>query len=269
MIKVNFYLRNVVAIAICLAGMTMFSGCDKEKKDDPDSGETPTTNVRLVKEVVFFNDEYIVEYDYDAQNRITKISGVGYGGSYMSTFSYPSVNTMFVHSSDGTETIMLNNDGSIRLNGEESYTYVNGYLQKEEWSWNPNSGYEGDIATATRTYTWENENITKYVYDLQYSVTSEYNRTWTGIHEYGELPNKATSIDFGHFLLQGDGIPYPPHGWWGKSIAKLPTKASVMGDGRLVLVSYRYETDAEGYITKVYQTWDGKAEELWISIHYK
>ena len=36
MIKKSFNLRSVVAIAICLAGMTMFSGCSNEDKKDND-----------------------------------------------------------------------------------------------------------------------------------------------------------------------------------------------------------------------------------------
>jgi len=35
MLKVKFNLRNVVAVAICLAGVTMFSGCDKNDEEPP------------------------------------------------------------------------------------------------------------------------------------------------------------------------------------------------------------------------------------------
>jgi len=50
MTKKSIYLRNVVAITICLAGLTMFSGCDKDKDptnpDNPSGGDgTHTTNI--------------------------------------------------------------------------------------------------------------------------------------------------------------------------------------------------------------------------------
>jgi len=43
MLKRNFSLRNVIATAICLAGMMMFSGCDKDNGDDNGNGNATGT----------------------------------------------------------------------------------------------------------------------------------------------------------------------------------------------------------------------------------
>ena len=42
MFKNKFYLRNVVAIAICLAAFTVFTGCNKD--DDPGNSGNPNNN---------------------------------------------------------------------------------------------------------------------------------------------------------------------------------------------------------------------------------
>jgi len=43
MLKVRLNLRNVVAIAICLAGVTFFGSCEKENKDSIDNPDNPSS----------------------------------------------------------------------------------------------------------------------------------------------------------------------------------------------------------------------------------
>ena len=55
MMKKSFNLRKVVAIAICLAGFTMFSGCDKDDNDNG-NGNEGTNNGNINVGLAF--DEY-------------------------------------------------------------------------------------------------------------------------------------------------------------------------------------------------------------------
>jgi hypothetical protein len=43
--KNRLNMRKVVAIAICLAGMTMFSGCEKDPKNDPNTTSVPIEGI--------------------------------------------------------------------------------------------------------------------------------------------------------------------------------------------------------------------------------
>ena len=65
MTKRIFKLRNVVAIAICLAGMTMFSGCSKDDKKDNGNPE-PGTKLKTREELI----PLIPNFSYTAQESL-------------------------------------------------------------------------------------------------------------------------------------------------------------------------------------------------------
>ena len=80
--KKSFTLRKVVAIAICLAGFTMFSSCDKGNDgDDDNNGGTGNgnTNIGLPFDEYKLPKNLYVEWRYAEMNRITKI-----GNDYLS-----------------------------------------------------------------------------------------------------------------------------------------------------------------------------------------
>ena len=77
MFKNKLNLRRMVAIAICLAGMTVYSGCDKNKDPDNVSNGMPTLNYEELSLIVgsWYNENYgnmvnsplnnIIEIKYD------------------------------------------------------------------------------------------------------------------------------------------------------------------------------------------------------------
>jgi len=104
------FLRNVVAVAICLAGTFIISGCG----EDPDNPNNP--KARLVSYVYFapLENATICEYtyEYDSQNRPTKIKVTGdpaYGGTW--TVTYPDANTMRYSNNPLYFNYTLNNKG--------------------------------------------------------------------------------------------------------------------------------------------------------------
>ena len=241
------------------------------QKATTQSGETPTpTTVRLVKSVDFGNGEFY-EFEYDAKNRITKM--INSEGN--ATYSYPNANTIVVTFGSETETRSLNSDGSLSSHfGEKNIPliYDNGYLQKmmgtnEDVPTNFPDGQGGTVSAIT-TYTWENKNMTKRVSDIKYSSAPQHNYTRTYIYEYGILPNKATSIDL-YFSFTGQGLGPVPYGLLGKSTTNFPTKCTIKRVGETDIVrTFRYETDTNGYVTKMYESYNGGKESM-VDIQYK
>ena len=72
--KKMIYLRNVVAIAICLAGVMMFSSCDKDENNG--SGNASGDNDKRIVKII--GDDSMEILSYDNNGRITRISGDHY-----------------------------------------------------------------------------------------------------------------------------------------------------------------------------------------------
>jgi len=79
MFRNRFYLRNVATIVVCLAGLTVFSGCKKDKDNDPDVGDnaskiTATNVINSSSQIVtvkaqihWHDDDYQCQDDVIAQ----------------------------------------------------------------------------------------------------------------------------------------------------------------------------------------------------------
>jgi len=264
----------VVAVAICLAATIMFSGCD------PDGGETPTpTDVKLIKRVdLHYNGDFAL-FDYDAQNRITKMSHRVYSINY----SYPTANTIIMNIIFADTpplpiepaTFRLNDDGSFAA--EEGFSYTNGYLQKivmdtkvqtEELVEDGTIIQPSEIhyGTMNITCSWSNGNIVTMTEKSTFPTVPLYNTDRTFTVEYGTTPNKPTSIDLAYaFVVFKDFMGAVHYGWLGKSTQYLPTKVMY---GSNYVVNYRYETNSEGYVVKIFRKEDSGNEQLYCTISY-
>ena len=250
--------RNLLSILLML--FIGFSACEKEEIQEEQGGDE-TTTVRLIKQIKLFGDEgeeFSLDISYNSQDsRIIEIIASGGDIVYSTTtYTYPSENTMIwkVEYEDGdefNENITFNSDGSIAsfADGTSPIKYSNGYLQEIEES-----------LGSGKKYTWDNENI----------KTMEESGTYT--LEYGALLNKPISIDIVHCLLIVDDMYPMAWGWLGKSTKNLPVKVSYAVEGypedNEVKV-YRYETDSEGYITKIHQRINNGVEELMLAVKYE
>ena len=210
--------------------------------DTTKDGETPVSN--LVSRILFYGS---VPYDftYDTQNRITLISRPG--GSIPIT--YPSANTMVaIH--DGEEWVFtLNNDGHIVKmkypdGYEQTYEYENGYLKKGE-----------DV-----DWIWENGNLISV--------------SWEGggaTYTYNTILSKETNIapwTTPMLLICGYGeafYTFFPSSFFGKSSKYLLSSAIHNGSQ----TNFRYETNANGYVTEVYYSFVGGEESLMYKVQYK
>jgi hypothetical protein len=236
-------------LSLLMLSAAIFAGCDK---DDPADNTVPTT-AKLVSRVEVHDDEgsgdivkRSYELDYDAQNRVIKMSTRRYtNDAEISTISYPESNKIKLVE-DGDERIFtLNSDGNIIAFPGKTFTYENGYLVKDKQEEVVDGVLYGTIST---TYTWENGNLK--------SLTE----TYTTSLEYGTELNKPCSIDILRLITDNDVLL---SGWLGKSSTNLPNK--IIDESGKENLTFRYEIDTDGYVKKVYTG----SETLRFAIYYK
>ena len=200
------------------------------------------------------------DFDYDEQNRL---SSIRYEDGTLIPITYPSANTIVAIVPDpiygGEYVFTLNNDGRIvkikRPDGfEEFYEYENGYLKK------------GGAGVAI--CTWENGNLKSILFE-DYDDTFTYSYSAT----LSKVPNIAPWTT--PMAIIGDGgenfYHFFPSAYFGKSSKNL-VASEIRND--IIENSYRYETNADGYVTKIYNTmtWietGQTVEYLWCEIEYK
>jgi len=207
----------------------------------------------IVSSITDVWNEEAIYFTYDAQNRLTSVN---WDGNYY-TITYPSSNSIRVIM-EGTEFMYtLNNDGNIVkccVEGEcWNYEYENGYLKRELHD-------NGDYII---NYIWENGNL-KSKQEDGYSTTYSYGST-----PYKEANIAPYSLPPSGFLEEGDSYLnfILPKAYFGKQSKNLVTSKNTnipYGDN----ATYRYQTNSDGYVTKVYTDW-GWGEELRFEIRYK
>ena len=114
------------------------------------------------------------------------------------------------------------------------------------------------------TFTWENGNMKTSV---MYFFSSPPH---TIEYEYGTVQNKPISLGFQHNILESAAMP---RGLFGKSNKNLPSKIKERGIWNKEN-TFRYETDSNSYVTKVFRTEHGDSianleERLYMVISYK
>ena len=138
----------------------------------------------------------------------------------------------------------------------ETATYANGYLQKTE------------LSSLILYYTWDNGNMKTVTGTSEFVLLpdlSPQTYSFTSTYEYGTTPNKPSSIELVSLPL-ADNFP---RGWYGKSSRYLPSKSTRTIMDELVHVeTYRYETDEDGYVTKIFVRKNDAEEELLKVIQY-
>jgi hypothetical protein len=242
------------------ADIEVTSGSDKitisvTQQGRTKDGEIPTLdNPVLVSRIKRYGLQP-VDFVYDAQNRLSSIK---YESEHIITITYPSTNTIIANDGYEEYVFTLNNDGYVvkikRSSGfEELFEYENGYLKK-------GTGDGGGGANCI----WENGNL-KSVQLENYGETFTYSYN-TNLSKLANISSWTTPM-----LVIGDGgeffYHFFPSAYFGKSSKNLVSSVSRNGN----LQNCRYETNTDGYVTKVYYTdYDDLSQEhIEFEIYYK
>ena len=270
MLKIRGHLRNVAAIAACLAVITMFGSCEKE--DLTVTGKLLDTTTRGL----FESRKFV----YDKQNRIKEIglySGgklkekhlITYSGNDLTKLEFTYLDngkivfidtrnfvkngntisySMGVEVIEGEEegnqnincTITLNNDGSIEKTEQALfgmtwvgyYTYTNDNLTKKQYI---TTGY-GSVETNEKNYTYSQ-------YRSAYS--GDNTPKWFMIFYFDQNASHNAIIKSEYFSIDA------------------------MGFRMTGLTTYEYVYDRDGFPTKCTERDDGSDEQVVIEYKYK
>ena len=227
-----------------------------------------TINGKLVSRInlVYEGGRDNATYEYDNKNRITKLK---YLDEYIIAFplswnyGYPNNKKIIIELDNYKDTINLNKDGTIKGTDVSGFTYENGYLK---------TGTRQDIINNyyyNSNYNWENGKLNEII-ENQTRDNNFYIYTFT--YEYGNINNKPCSIDlFWLVVSESYGHNAGRHGKVPDKLISSYTVVSTKNGNHVKTTNYAftYETDTEGYITKIYRSIDGKPSELWFEIEYQ
>ena len=235
-------------------------------------GDNPS-GTRLVSSVYYFESiesgAATYNYEYDSQNRISKITVTG--GSQLNrgvwTVTYPSSNTIKYNNPEkyyfdltkNSQGYVSKYEGNITgTMTKEDHEYENGYLTKSTVT--KEMPFVGNLITNI-TLTWNNGKL-----DVIENITSgSVNHFKKFTYSYTTIPYKECSVTPWH---QRD-VFIPPY-LSGKIspnlVSSVKEEDSVLGT---TTTTYRYETDANGYVTKVHAKINAETEYLLYDVKYK
>jgi len=272
MTKQKTFLRNVVAVAICLAGTTMFSGCDNGNDPNEQTG-------KLVSRVSFSyiggGDDFAEVtsansvFKYDDQNRIIEIADyfiLAIGKK--ATFTY-SANEMKMIAG-------FNGGGDTEWNGKIDYTAQldeNGFIKSAVSIWRNLDTNEEDVVSWTATYsngflnkltypdrttnfTWNNGNLVKIetqaygeteTLNISYDYTLENNLTNLDI-------NWTTNVAYWYLDDMLEPLVLPQLEFFGQRSKNLIKKVTITFSGgyESETYNYQYKFDKNGVLTNCY-----------------
>jgi hypothetical protein len=203
-------------------------------------------------------------YEYDNQNRLTKITATGQLAGVWNV-TYPTSNTVRYINANDNFTFTKNSQGYVTkyeatvkgIKATQDLEYANGYVTKGT---STSTGL-----TVTSVYVWNNgrldaiENGMPGLTGLLEKITFTYTGT----------PNKDCYISPWTMSFENGNVFCPPS-WVGKISPNLPaskTSQRMMLDTRTI--TYRYELDSQGYVTKVHAKEGSAAEYLLYEVRYK
>ena len=219
------------------------SGDDSESDD---SIQGPAAGVKLVKQIKITEqgETDVMEFEYDAQNRVSKIA-FNYGDEdvYSFTFSYSGNKLVIRNDKDGSkESEIQISDGYIKsIDSSVFFEYDNnGYMTQLR------DNYGND------TYTWSNGNLTsiasKYD-DYTQTITITYNESMVLV------PTNMHLLHLFAIYTYEDDLWLTAYEVWGKQCKNLPEKLEVNdNDGYSATFAFDYEFNNDGSIAKMVMT---------------
>jgi hypothetical protein len=241
----------------------MIIGCDKTDKTDNSGGVgVPSKGSRLVSNITGTNEneEYVYDFTYDSDNRLI---GINMSNEYtFSTVSISYEQETFDKVTFEQQTEAISNYNTIFfpyvttfISGENGYltsgnlAYVGGG-NEESWigTYN-NAGYlikselNSDDDIESYDVTWSGGNMMQVSHEVG---VADY--------EYSDVANNPLcNLDLNYLITGGLVVPFLGiAGLLGKRSANMIETMSITFDfGLSDKTSYTYETDSDGFVTKI------------------
>jgi hypothetical protein len=105
MYKVRLKLRKVVAIAICLAGITIFSGCEKDKDNKADNPNNPGNNPPITTIVGKWIVEKATVTKFECESGVSQELQDAIRNGLVETYDEEFVGSIWNFHSDGKATL--------------------------------------------------------------------------------------------------------------------------------------------------------------------
>lgn len=228
--------------------------CDKDR-----TGSGSSAN-KLVKEISYSDgyDDYRVSFEYDNENRLSKVVKSDGSGIHTMTYTYEEDTITEVSGDDDGEQLKyhINNEGfltkiEVKTDSYNTLDRTGIYYYLYE--------YENGLLKACKTenlfsivkveYEWENGDII-----MEKNLSVNYNRKYEYTNFENNLNNKAFAFDHsGNEYLDFIGSEYLD--FIGISSRHLPkTNTFEYSFDTYIITDYSYEFDADGCVTKIIMT---------------
>lgn len=235
-------MKKQFILLLTMVSIVAFSGCSKEKGDDNGGNNNGGGNIdgittlpKRIATISSYGDN--MTFTYDAQGRVIKIVNTATTDGEFISITYTADKVIIKDEESETNSYVLENKRAVSCNGVDwtsSFEYdKDGYMIKSS---EVEIGYEDQPWICK--YTWMDGLLTKITDDNE-----------SGIITYGTQPNNL-NIDLFPLIepdFLGDLITIL--GFGSKRSVKLPTKVS-WNNGEYS-ESFSYETNKDGYITKI------------------
>ncbi len=254
-------------LAIATSGCDIFADPQEEKPNDP-TGETPSTGGGAgIKLVTYLYDSSdgggTFNYEYDNQNRLTKITVTGSNNNGVWNVTYPTSNTIRYVKGNDSFFFTKNSQGYVTyyeanvlgVKATQNLEYANGYLTK--------TSAESMGLTINQTFVWNSGKLDAIESRSAGLVIDKITFTYTS------RANKEGYIS-PWTMSEENGNRYCPASWSGKMSPNLvATKTNERFMIGTTTISYRYDINTDGYVTKVYAKENAGAEYLLYEVKYK
>lgn len=243
----------------------LFTGCsdDDDKEDEKNNGQGSGMEIlsKKIVKMISHNDSgserFIYLYDYDKNNRLSKITEVEEDGTVVETSDivYEDNKVTITNSSSENKSVIQLQDGKAvsfieywdgdRI--DHTYSYSGKYLSRDYAKYfnGGDSDFE-EVGVADVVFTVKDANLEtmSYVYTSQ-----DKNENVKSRFEYSDLDN---NICFDVYFLILNEYPFLLD-VAGDRYQKLPAKIIIVDDNGVEkeVTSYTYEVDKDGYITKI------------------
>lgn len=262
--------KNFLLMMAALGAATVFTSCSDDDDDNNGNGNGAgnggsgvTVLSKKVSKIVSKNEDGKVSdtyfFSYDSEGKLSKIiDQYGTSEAEQNEKSITYSENKIVISKDTKESVIHLKDGKA-----VSYAEQDGSNWKYDYTFSYSGNYLSEMVSTESQLVngvWTKGSTDTYTYTVKDGNLSAVKNVWKGEHEngttditvtYGKVANNA-NIDLGYLCYETEGEDLLMLCVLGNRYQNLPSSMSSQDeDGWSYRVTFTYETDKEGYVTKI------------------